>query len=71
MRIKKGEEEKDVAREFSPSPCRPNLFITEDERGREWGETKRRWGIKSYVIGNAICGAHNVAFMRWCTHRRA
>lgn len=28
MRIKKGEE-KDVAREFSPSPCRPNLFITE------------------------------------------
>lgn len=22
-------------------------------------------GIKSYVIGNAICGAHNVAFMRW------
>lgn len=34
---------------------------------------KRRGGggIKSYVIGNAICGAHNVAFMRWCTHRRA
>ena len=41
-----------------------------NERGR--GSLARGGGrIKSYVIGNAICGAHNVAFMRWCTHRRA
>lgn len=52
-----------------------NLFIGKNERERgalNGGEMRLGGGgIKSYVIGNAICGAHNVAFMRWCTHRRA
>lgn len=43
MRIKKGEEEKDVAREFSPPPV-GRIYLL--RRGREWGETKRRWGDK-------------------------
>lgn len=52
-------------------------FIYREKRERERGALNGGemrlggGGIKSYVIGNAICGAHNVAFMRWCTHRRA